>query len=875
MKILIQRDLAYDYFLLPTADIDPSDTDFELANPFIIHNLDTNTYVLNQLRSLLSEVQMDPSNQTDRDIVRQIRSLLERDSLSIIQKKRSPMHIPRFVKPKAAPEGPVRMENPNEDWIEIHVVDQFDNPFDLADYQIVFPRGSGNVEEKLNKEGIIKFEKIEKGYCQLDFTLAKKDKVENDDPESDAQDGEPVYTPVHFKARKAISFEVPEAREGELAPPPEKSTPRLTTPSSPETNETSALDGFQTYVVLFHDDGSIEKFHACIAEKGYLMKGKARLKLPCEKEFMVYCTHRTDDWFTRLNRAELFKQDCSALNLLGPFTLSPGEEEQELEINIWEQNDWVLVEKPNFTPDDDVDICLGVDHNAFQIYFPFNGGFSASGDNYYRDKQEHWGASAAGHPVNPQPLIRIEGASHMWAGTCSFFPPNIKSPESPYNAAKLLIRQNYNFIGSIQSVPAPENDKPDSNQTVKPHQQYNKELVEQLQKISRYNQEPEAIASLPEPPDAYALEGDICWHNQGATNHCGAFSFAAVMNYWYPFTSHPQAQNGFWYADDERVNSTINDARLPADIVESAQRFHMNARDFDAEELEQEQALKLLKSWLSANIPVLVLVEEMYDVWSLHWKVLVGYDSERFFFLNSGLNAENYDKYVDQSIDYTTIPVGNDVDGIEDFWKKWSAVGTGKNTEGWWAGVWDGFISTIMDITTSMDSCTFIPIFPKASEFGEAPVFEPDPTITIRIPVHPDTPKEQVTHERFILMSDDDGKSYREERTILDDTVPFNGQLDFKFTNLIQDQTYSLWVKSDDDNQYKIFSEVTYEELVTTDKNTPVAHPKLVPIPGSGDVEEPELEPIPGSADVEEPELEPIPGSGDVEEPELEPIPEN
>ncbi len=131
----------------------------------------------------------------------------------------------------------------------------------------------------------------------------------------------------------------------------------------------------------------------------------------------------------------------------------------------------------------------------------------------------------------------------------------------------------------------------------------------------------------------------------------------------------------------------------------------MNARDNDAEELSRNHALKLLKLWIQAGVPVMVLVEEEYNVWSLHWKTVVGYDGNRFFFNNSGGDAEVILSQRTPGVNYVTAPVGNDVDSESAHWGKWKAAG-----------------GDVVDLITSVDECTFIPMYPKNPMFSEESV---------------------------------------------------------------------------------------------------------------------------------------------------------
>jgi hypothetical protein len=83
------------------------------------------------------------------------------------------------------------------------------------------------------------------------------------------------------------------------------------------------------------------------------------------------------------------------------------------------------------------------------------------------------------------------------------------------------------------------------------------------------------------------------------------------MNYWEPYTSNPAGMDGAQYSNTRNVPSVINGARTPANIVTAAGRFRMDARDNDAEDLDRQRAVKLVKLWVKAGVPVLILVIEL------------------------------------------------------------------------------------------------------------------------------------------------------------------------------------------------------------------------------------------------------------------------
>jgi hypothetical protein len=80
---------------------------------------------------------------------------------------------------------------------------------------------------------------------------------------------------------------------------------------------------------------------------------------------------------------------------------------------------------------------------------------------------------------------------------------------------------------------------------------------------------------------------------------------------------------------------------------------------------------------------------------------VVGYDKDRFFMNNSGADDEVILAQRTPGIDYEHAPLGNDVDSHAAFFNKWKAAG-----------------GDVVDLITSVDECTFIPIFPQDSMFS-------------------------------------------------------------------------------------------------------------------------------------------------------------
>jgi hypothetical protein len=98
---------------------------------------------------------------------------------------------------------------------------------------------------------------------------------------------------------------------------------------------------------------------------------------------------------------------------------------------------------------------------------------------------------------------------------------------------------------------------------------------------------------------------------------------------------------------------------------------------------------------------VIVLVEEEYNVWSLHWKTVVGYDGNRVFMNNSGADDELVLAKRTPDVVYEQAPVGNDVDSDTSHFNKWKSAG-----------------GDVVDLITSVDECTFIPMMPNDPMFS-------------------------------------------------------------------------------------------------------------------------------------------------------------
>jgi hypothetical protein len=469
-------------------------------------------------------------------------------------------------------------------------------------------------------------------------------------------------------------------------------SPTLYTIEQPGASNLIRLHSLWTYVVHFGPGSSdLDRVQRYKINEGKLHDPatNARLVMECDREVWFYFSHRDD--LLSLDNGRWFAKDRSGLPLLGPFVIPRGPD-GKLELNIWDQKDWAIVRgtRVDGTRPDGVKMCeWQEDYDIGQLLGLASGGlgFFPHGDHREKERQEKW---KSGPPID-HVHFGNPGGDPMWIGTLSALPSD---------KAKLLLIHNGShgplFAGSYNEV-APTGD----NQDFPGHHVYDAAQVASLLALPASDQPTSAVDALPAPPRRCLLPGDICWQDQGQTNNCGAYSFSFVMNYWMPYTNNPARKDGALYARPGNVDDLINGARTPGNIVDAAGKFRMNARDNDAEELNRNRALKLLKLWIKAGVPVMVLVEEEYNVWSLHWKTVVGYDGDQIFFNNSGADNEVIRSRRTTGVQYEKAPVGNDVDSSTAHYNKWKSAG-----------------GDVVDLITSVDECTFIPMLPQSGMFG-------------------------------------------------------------------------------------------------------------------------------------------------------------
>jgi hypothetical protein len=468
-----------------------------------------------------------------------------------------------------------------------------------------------------------------------------------------------------------------------------QSVPTFFTIEQPGAANYVRMHSLYAYLVYFESESDkIKSLNRYIVKEGKLCSytsGNA-VSLDCNKDVYIYFSHRYD--LLELSREKYFKKDKSGLPLLGPIKIPCGPK-PEIELNIWDQNDWIVIhgvridgERPDY-----IKMAEWNENYSIGYYNNFKDsteiGFFIHGDCRKKQEQEKW---KGGIPVE---LVHLgnPGNNPMWAGTLS---------GSPSKKVKILFEHNVNSGGKLYVTSFNEVEHNGKNIDLPAHHTYNEELVNRLSSLTASDQSTSEIDKFPDPPARYLVPGDMCWQDQGQTNHCGPYSFSTAMNYWFPYTNNPAEKNGKLYAKEGNVDDTINGARTPKDIVNAAEKFKMFGRDNDAEELDRSRAMKLLKLWLTAGIPVLILVKEEYKLTSYHWKTVVGYDGNRFFMNNSGADLETTTTERTGGVDYEKAPVGNDVDSETAFYKKWKAAG-----------------GDIVDKVTSVDECTFIPLYPK------------------------------------------------------------------------------------------------------------------------------------------------------------------
>jgi hypothetical protein len=480
-----------------------------------------------------------------------------------------------------------------------------------------------------------------------------------------------------------------------------QSQPTLLVPARPKSATKVPLDAVVVYLASYQKDGTVRDVGKFRAKAGKLtdFTTGAAVFIDCDRDVTIYCSNRDDFLDDASLRSTLFAKDRSGLPLT-PVHIPCGEKAQ-VEVDIWSQDDWVVVPAPLVDGKRTVKVTMAAFREDYQLGSETGGGqFARFHKQSDKEGQEFWTRKPAGGTDKSEiDLVKLDkpGPDPLWVGTLSRIPQGMPS-------AKVFLVSDGLHAGSFNEL------KPGAgNIELLGFHTYDQAAVNKLLALKDSSPKEATLDPLPAPPARFLLPGDICWHDQGQTNFCGAFSLAAAMNYWMPFTNNPKQHDGLFY--DKQIPSIAFGARTPANLVDGANKFGLNARDNDLESTDRAHALKLLRNWVMAGVPVAVLVQEsspgftdlFADFVDFHWKVVVGWDGNRFFLSNSGGDRESEKESLRKlpAASYATAPVGADVDGEADLYDKWHDAG-----------------GQLSDAFTSIDRCTFIPLFPKGAPFA-------------------------------------------------------------------------------------------------------------------------------------------------------------
>jgi hypothetical protein len=229
-----------------------------------------------------------------------------------------------------------------------------------------------------------------------------------------------------------------------------------------------------------------------------------------------------------------------------------------------------------------------------------------------------------------------------------------------------------------------------------------------------------------DPPPKAFLQGNVVQQRQQQTRWCGLYSLAHAFSYWAPLRYNPMGDNGQWAGEHIKdgwtstwlhslltyasagiipaVVSIFTDDPSPGTLQETmtfgARFYGFSYQGYTYESLGKSEALKQLKRWIHAGVPVIVTVDELMDQGEGHWssehyKVLVGYDDDAklsytdddgnvhtntgaFYFQNSGGQGETRGDpdVLDPNLrenhaDYDAVPIGNEADSYTVLWQKW------------------------------------------------------------------------------------------------------------------------------------------------------------------------------------------------------------
>jgi hypothetical protein len=494
------------------------------------------------------------------------------------------------------------------------------------------------------------------------------------------------------------------------APEPHKSTPMLTTPDYPGSTNHVAIQNVTAYMAAFDPSGanrqSLDRFEL---KGGKLCKPGTEVPEPLDvgKEVYFYFSHRDDLDTSETNG---FVLDISGFPLIGPITIPPGVD-PVLHIDIWQQNDWCVVHNVPVDGRAATKVLMADWNEAYEngpdkwtVGHPTR--YMIYTDHEKKDEQEQWNGS------DPISLVEISivDNSPVLVGTVS------KLPESK---CKLLM-QHGGDSDKVYATTFNEIEPNGENQLFRSHHTYDRHMVNLLAAInpepeaSGPNSENEVIDTFQEPPERCLLPGDTCWQDQTDEDRpalCGTFSFSTILNYWFPYTYNPHEKDGFYIVDNNIIDTFRKGASTPKDIIEACEKLNLHGADRHCANLSKERAIKLAKLWIQAGVPVVILVNErphsgiLRDPKMCHYKTFVGFDGNRIFMNNTGMDREIDKTERDSAIldtDYEHVPIGNDVDSENAFYEKWTEY------------------SVILALFSSADRCTLIPIYPKDPSFADS-----------------------------------------------------------------------------------------------------------------------------------------------------------
>ena len=102
----------------------------------------------------------------------------------------------------------------------------------------------------------------------------------------------------------------------------------------------------------------------------------------------------------------------------------------------------------------------------------------------------------------------------------------------------------------------------------------------------------------------------------------------------------------------------------------------------------------------------------------------------------------------------------------------------------------------------------------KVSEMKEIPLTSKIGSYKIRLPIDPNNTEAQ--DDTFTLISMDDGKTYKQQKTVKDDKIPGDNYTDLEFSDVKEDAQYNFEVDSGKEiGKYFLFEKVSGKELLS------------------------------------------------------------